>query len=214
MKSFSLHHYSHTQKAAVMINSFTICLALCIFNLELVTSLVGIKNFGDVSSIRHFSNLYVVPVWADIGTVIAQLTLAPAAVYYMRNQMQEEVLVLNQKVADMEESMQNTSLAYQKSQTDLSQTFANNMKSSVTAYQKLYNGMNVKIDDIIINTEKRSVFEEELTESISELEGIANDILKLKKGGKISKSLMEVSLQNMTERIAELKEQQLLQGWI
>lgn len=197
-----------------MINSFTICLALCIFNLELVTSLVGIKNFGDVSSIRHFSNLYVVPVWADIGTVIAQLTLAPAAVYYMRNQMQEEVLVLNQKVADMEESMQNTSLAYQKSQTDLSQTFANNMKSSVTAYQKLYNGMNVKIDDIIINTEKRSVFEEELTESISELEGIANDILKLKKGGKISKSLMEVSLQNMTERIAELKEQQLLQGWI
>ena len=197
-----------------MINSFTICLALCIFNLELVTSLVGIKNFGDVSSIRHFSNLYVVPVWADIGTVIAQLTLAPAAVYYMRNQMQEEVLVLNQKVADMEESMQNTSLAYQKSQTDLSQTFANNMKSSVTAYQKLYNGMNVKIDDIIISTEKRSVFEEELTESISELEGIANDILKLKKGGKISKSLMEVSLQNMTERIAELKEQQLLQGWI
>lgn len=185
---------------------------LCLFSLQLVNSFVHSKHARDLCSIRYIPDFHVLPIWADLGTVIAQLTLAPAAVYYIRNQMQEEVVVLNQRVVDMEESMQNSSLAYQKSQTDLSQTFANNMKSSVTTYQRLYSGMNSKIDDVISNAERRSSFEVELTASISELEGIANDILELKKGGKISKLLIEKSLLNLMEGTDKLKKLQSDQG--
>jgi uncharacterized protein (DUF433 family) len=37
----------------------------------------------------------LIPIWADYGTLIAQLTITPAVIYYIRNQ--------NEKIEELQE---------------------------------------------------------------------------------------------------------------
>lgn len=129
--------------------------------------------------------------------MIAQLTVAPAVVYYMRNQMQGELNIMSQKVADYEGIASNSSILYDESQIQMKEQFSNDMKSAVSTYQQLYSGISRKIDKVISNAEKGAAFEEELIASMSALQGLASDIYELKKGGEVTKAMMEKLLLNM-----------------
>lgn len=188
------------------------CVGLIAFGMKPVTSFIHVTKSKIDNRSRCISKINVLPPWADLSSVIAQLTLTPAVVYYMRNQMQEEVVILNQKVEDLEQTMQNSTTTYQEKQGVIAQGFSDDMRSALVAYQKLYGGTNAKIADVISNDEKRTAFEGELVSSISKLQNLAGDIFDLKKGSELIKSDFDNSLQAMKDNTAQLLKQQSDQG--
>ena len=153
---------------------------------------------------RQSCSLSVLPLWADIGTVVAQLTIAPAAVYYIRNQMQEEVTLLNQKIENIEQSNQNiTQMSLENDQIN-SRSFAGNMKGAVGAYQKLYSNLMGKVNNVMINSDNRADFNQKLKKSIATLQSLENDILKLKNDDQEIEKEMGFSFQDMRNEIEGL----------
>ena len=153
---------------------------------------------------RQSCSLSVLPLWADIGTVVAQLTIAPAAVYYIRNQMQEEVISLSQKIENIEQSNQNiTQMTLENDQIN-SRSFAGNMKGAVGAYQKLYSNLMGKVNNVMINNDNRADFNQKLKTSIATLQSLENDILKLKNDDVEIEKEMGFSFQDMRNEIEGL----------
>ena len=153
---------------------------------------------------RQSCSLSVLPIWADIGTVVAQLTIAPAAVYYIRNQMQEEVISLSQKIENIEQSNQNiTQMTLENDQIN-SRSFAGNMKGAVGAYQKLYSNLMGKVNNVMINNDNRADFNQKLKTSIATLQSLENDILKLKNDDVEIEKEMGFSFQDMRNEIEGL----------
>ena len=160
------------------------------------------------------SRNFVLPSWAEIGPIMAQLTFTPAAIYYIKNQMQEEVIVLDRKVQDLEQSIANSTSDYQEKQNEIAGDFSKDMRTAVTAYQKLYGGTSAKVTSVIMNESNRAAFRDEIESSIMKLQDVAGLISELKKGGNSLRSDVENSIQFMRDTTDMLLNQQKLQGKI
>ena len=180
---------------------------------DIITLSASYKNvFESRTTHRRGNVITVLPIWTELGSVMAQLTLTPALIYYVKNQMQEEVVTLNDKVVKMEQSMQNATTRSQDKKSAIAQVFSDDMRSAVTAYQRLYGGTNEKILSAMNNEEKRSSFEQKLLVSLAEVEGLDQDISDLREEGKVLRSNVESSLETMGGAFDVLRKQQLEQG--
>ena len=180
---------------------------------DIMTPSASFKNvFESRTEHRRGNVITVLPIWTELGSVMAQLTLTPALIYYVKNQMQEEVVTLNQKVLKMEQSMQNATTLSQEKKSAISQVFSDDMRSAVTTYQRLYGGTNEKILSAMTNEEKRVSFEQKLLVSLAEVQGLDQDILDLREEGKVLRSKVESSLTTMGGTFETLRKDQLEQG--
>lgn len=168
--------------------------------------------FGSRTNHRRGNVISVLPIWTEYGSVMAQLTLTPALFYYVKNQMQEEVVTLNQKVANMERLMSNVTARSQEKRNAISQVFSDDMRSAVTTYQRLYGGTNEKILSALTNEEKRSSFEQRLLASLGQVQNFDQDISDLKEEGKVLRSKVESTLETMGGTSDELRKNQIAQG--
>jgi hypothetical protein len=180
---------------------------------DIITLSASYKNvFESRTTHRRGNVITVLPIWTELGSVMAQLTLTPALIYYVKNQMQEEVVTLNDKVVKLEQSMQNATTRSQDKKSAIAQVFSDDMRSAVTAYQRLYGGTNEKILSAMNNEEKRSSFEQKLLVSLAEVEGLDQDISDLREEGKVLRSNVESSLETMGGAFDVLRKQQQEQG--
>lgn len=176
-----------------------------------VMSLVHVKKPSISHSVKN-TRIFVLPSWAELGPIMAQLTFTPAAIYYIKNQMQEEVKVLDRKVQELEQSMADSTSEMNEKQSEIAEEFSNDMRSAVTAYQKLYGGTSAKVTSVIMNESNRAAFRDEIESSIMKLQDVAGLISELKKGGNSLRSDVETSIQFMRDTTDMLLNQQKIQG--
>jgi hypothetical protein len=180
---------------------------------DIITLSASYKNvFESRTNHRRGNVITVLPIWTELGSVMAQLTLTPALIYYVKNQMQEEVVTLNEKVVKMEQSMQNATTRSQEKKSAIAQVFSDDMRSAVTTYQRLYGGTNEKILSAMSNEEKRSAFEQKLLVSLAEVKDLDQDIADLREEGKVLRSKVESSVDAMGGTFETLRKQQIEQG--
>lgn len=153
-----------------------------------------------------------IPSWADLGPIMAQLTLTPAVIYYVKNQMQNEIGFLNRKVEALEELKRNISAPEDERNRLLAEAFSVDMQDAVVAYQRLYGGTNAKMADVMSKEERRTAFESEIVQSILELQSVADDVNELKKEREILLSDIERSTEAMTESNDALSQRTTRQG--
>ena len=152
------------------------------------------------------------PSWADLGPIMAQLTLTPAVIYYVKNQMQNEIGFLNRKVEALEELKRNISAPEDERNRLLAESFSVDMQDAVVAYQRLYGGTNAKMADVMSKEERRTAFESDLVQSILELQSVADEINDLKKGREILLSDIEKSTVAMMASKDALEKRTARQG--
>lgn len=190
--------------------SMAILIGLLFDSMSLSASFKNI--FETRTNHRRGNFIEALPFWSDLGSVMAQLTLTPALIYYIKNQMQEEVVVLNQKVENMEQTMQNATTRYQEKKSAISQVFSDDMRSAVTTYQRLYGGTNEKIASAMMNDERRSSFEQKLLVSMSEVQDLESAITELRDEGRILRSKVESTVEVLDGTFETLRKQQTDQG--
>ena len=161
---------------------------------------------------RRSSHLSDLPSWADLGPIMAQLTLTPAVIYYVKNQMQNEIGFLNRKVEALEELKRNISAPEDERNRILAESFSLDMQDAVVAYQRLYGGTNAKMADVMSKEERRTAFESDLVQSILELQSVADEITDLRKGRETLLSDIEKSTEAMKESNEALAQRTARQG--
>lgn len=187
------------------------CVGFVVYIMGPVMSLVHVKK-PRISHCVKNTRIFVLPSWAELGPIMAQLTFTPAAIYYIKNQMQEEVKVLDRKVQELEQSMADSTSEINEKQSEIAEEFSNDMRSAVTAYQKLYGGTSAKVTSVIMNESNRAAFRDEIESSIMKLQDVAGLISELKKGGNSLRSDVETSIQFMRDTTDMLLNQQKIQG--
>lgn len=180
--------------------------------LSLMETTTSFLNILSSKNCFRSSRLLDIPSWADLGPIMAQLTLTPAVIYYVKNQMQNEIGFLNRKVEALEELKRNISAPEDERNRLLAEAFSVDMQDAVVAYQRLYGGTNAKMADVMSKEERRTAFESEIVQSILELQSVADDVNELKKEREILLSDIERSTEAMTESNDALSQRTTRQG--
>ena len=189
-----------------------LCLGFILVCINLTTSFVQIPRSLSPTSIQpaiSSQELRVLPPWADIATVAAQISIVTPALVQMYN-FRKKIDELDDKFSKLEQANQ-TSPAVVGDST-LVEGFSMDMKKALSAYQELYGSMSKQIDTILSNEEKRSAFESDLVSSISDLQGLSSDISDLKKDNIALKNNFESTSQSIRASADNIRKEQADQG--
>lgn len=187
------------------------CLGFILVCINVTTSFVQIPRLssGSVRPPLSTQELGVLPPWADLATVAAQISIVTPALVQMYN-FRKKIDELDEKFDKLEQTNQTSSAV--AADSTLVEGFSMDMKKALAAYQDLYGSMSKQIDAILTNEEKRSVFESDLVSSIAELQGLNGDIITLKNENIALKNNFESTSQSIRASTDNIRKEQNEQG--